>query len=92
MLKSIAEIREHLKRIILETNTDLNEGQDLSDDTTLAGKGAAIDSVALLETVLRIENEFGILLDDDSLMMQNFQTIDALAELIQSKLTALPKA
>jgi len=92
MLKSTAEIREHLKRIILETNTDLNEGQDLSDDTTLAGKGAAIDSVALLETVLRIENEFGILLDDDSLMMQNFQTIDALSELIQSKLTALPKA
>ncbi len=86
------EIKDTLKKIVLETNTDLQADQDLSEQTTLAGKGAAIDSVSLLETVLRIENEFGILLDDDSLNLKNFVTIDALADLIQSKLSPLTKA
>ena len=49
-------------------------------------EGLALDSVALLEFVVGIENEFGILLDDESLTRDHFESLSALSNLVKDKL------
>ena len=61
-LDTVDEIQSRLKQILLEASTDIVSSDGIADETPLAGKGAAIDSVSLLEVVLRIETEFGIIL------------------------------
>lgn len=90
MQETVSDIQAKLKSILMEASTDLVSGEAISETTALAGKGAALDSVALLEVVLRIEKEFGVILDDDSLRLEHFQTLNALAQLVHSK--RYPKA
>ena len=65
---------------------------EIDSGETLVGNGAALDSVALLEFVIGIENEFSILLDDVSLTLAHFESLGTLAEMIQSKIKQQPQS
>ena len=47
-----------------------------------------VDSVSLLELVVGIEEEFGILIDDDEFDLKHFETVAALAAFVRGKLAA----
>lgn len=44
-----------------------------------------IDSMGILEIVLFIEEHFQVVLDDEEMIPENFQTIPALADLVHRK-------
>ena len=58
-------------------------GLDL--DAELLDRGI-VDSMGILEIVLFIEERFKVVLDDEEMVPENFQTIPALAELVHRKL------
>jgi acyl carrier protein len=46
-----------------------------------------IDSLGLLTVISFVETQFGIVVDDDELSPENFETIGAIARLIERKRT-----
>ena len=57
---------------------------DISRDSALIESGI-IDSFGIVQVVAFIEKEYGINLTDEDLMVENFRSISALAELIIRK-------
>ena len=47
--------------------------------------GGIIDSMGVLEIVMHLESEFGILVEDDDMVAENFETINAIAAFANSK-------
>jgi acyl carrier protein len=44
-----------------------------------------LDSLGILEVVAFIENEFHIILNDDDLMPENFQSVESIAAFVQRR-------
>ncbi|MPZ76082.1 MAG: hypothetical protein GEU77_06120 [Deltaproteobacteria bacterium] len=47
-----------------------------------------IDSVMALRIVLAIEQEFAVTIDDEEIRPEHFKSLEALADLVQKKLSA----
>lgn len=54
---------------------------ELTDDYSLLDSGA-IDSIGLFEVVGFLERTFGVSLDDNDLVYENFQDLQAIARLV----------
>jgi acyl carrier protein len=82
----IGEIEERLKKVLLSRSTQPLNSEEIRPDLPLVGKGLGLDSVALLELVVGIEEEFGILLDDSALTVEHFESLSTLARYVQTVL------
>lgn len=58
----IDEIRQFVLDSLIEMNYSI---ADIDDDTTLGPAGADLESLALAELVVRVEDHFGVKFDDD---------------------------
>ena len=56
-------------------------------DTDLFDTGV-IDSLAFVELLLRLEQEFGVSVSVDDLEIDNFRTIERIAEFVEARATA----
>jgi acyl carrier protein len=63
----------------------------LSDEDRLLGNGI-LDSLAILDVVAFIEKEFSIMISDDELLPENFNSISSMAAFVQSKLEVTASA
>lgn len=57
---------------------------DLADDLSLLDSGI-IDSMGILDLVTFIEDEYGILVNDDELVRENFDSVMALNNFVAEK-------
>ena len=57
-------------------------------DTHLVGALPEFDSMAVVSLVTALEQQFGIMIDDDDLDGQTFATIGSLVDFVSSKLPA----
>lgn len=77
-------LEDRLKRMIVErlfmkiTPAQLDETQSLINDY-------GVDSVSLLELVVGLEDEFGLVIGDKEFKVANFESVSALAEFVRSK-------
>ena len=69
-----AKLVEIISTEILEPGADFNENTDLY--------GAGLDSMATMQLVIRIEQEFGVRLPANKITKQNFSSVSALARII----------
>lgn len=61
--------------------------EPVGSDTGLVGSGLSLDSVAVLELLVALENEFEIELGEDELSKSHaLATVGSLAALVESKL------
>jgi len=68
-----------VRRLFMKIDPDsIDAGKSLVDDY-------GVDSVSLLELVVGLEEEFGIKVEDQEFDVNNFRTIEALAEFVRSK-------
>jgi acyl carrier protein len=77
-----------LERVIktVAQSTGIGQGQPLAADTRLVGAGVSLDSAAILELLVGLENEFRIELNPEELLQKKaLRTLGALAEFIDSK-------
>lgn len=57
-------------------------------DTHLVGALPEFDSMAVVSLITALEEQLGIVIDDDDLDGQTFATVGALADFVSSKLAA----
>ena len=83
--------RQELRHYIIET---FLFGQDdgLADDSSFLEKGI-LDSTGVLELVAHLESSYGIKVNDDELLPDNLDSIDAICAFIDRKrMATMPAA
>lgn len=71
---------EKLKEIIM-TVLELSEDVELTEDTDLTTLG--LDSMTCVEVVVNLEEEFGITVEEEDLLVENMASIHCIKDLIQ---------
>jgi len=76
---SITDIERRLKQVLLERLGERVTAEEIQSETPLVRNGLGLDSVALLEFVVGIEEEFDLMLDDGALTIEHFRSLSSLA-------------
>jgi len=76
-------VRTHIKDFIWQ-HFPLARTRKIVDTDNLLEKGI-LDSLGILEVVMFIEHEFHIILNDDDLVSENFQSICSIAAFVQRR-------
>jgi acyl carrier protein len=79
-----AEIKPQLKRMIVERLFLDVEPHDIGDDAPLM-ETYDIDSVALFELVVGLEDEFGVVMEDVDFQIDTFKSVNSIAAFVQEK-------
>jgi acyl carrier protein len=78
------ELKERIKAMIVERLFLDVEPADIADDASLM-ETFGIDSVALFELVVGLEDEFGVAMDDADFQIDTFRTVNSIAAFVQDK-------
>ena len=78
------QTKDQLRNYILSELARDNYFTNLSDDDSLIDNGV-LDSVAIVQLLAFIENNFGTIIDDEDLIPENFENINSMCILIQRK-------
>ena len=67
---------DDIRQFVLDSLKDMNYSIDgIDDDTVLGPAGADVESIALAELVVRVEDQFGVQFDDDESDMLTSMTV-----------------
>ena len=77
-------IEDRLKRMIVQRLFLKLTPAEIAEDKSLLSE-YGVDSVSLLELVVGLEEEFGLVVGDDEFKVANFETVAALAEFVRGK-------
>jgi acyl carrier protein len=59
---------DEIRQFVLDSLTEMNYSiEDIDDDTVLGPAGADLESLALAELVVRVEDRFGVKFDEDEI-------------------------
>jgi acyl carrier protein len=81
----MSDVKETIRRYILETYLPGESADNLLDDTPLRTSGI-LDSLATLGVVSFVEKEFGIELEAHETGVEHFDRIEDLAALVAGKI------
>ena len=57
---------DEIRQFVFDSLTEMNYStEDIDDDTTLGPAGADLESLAMAELAVRVEDRFGVKFDDD---------------------------
>jgi acyl carrier protein len=76
--------QEQIQDLIIEDLNWTGAREELTDDYPLIEKHV-IDSLGMLKLISRLEETFGIHMDDDDLVPANFGTVSEIAALVEAK-------
>ncbi|MBL0712994.1 MAG: acyl carrier protein [Desulfosarcina sp.] len=81
MEKLIAELKEKIiEALVLEDVTP----EDIDPEAQLVGGDLGIDSIDVLELVMMVEKDYGLVIDNQEMGAKAFASLRALAEHIQT--------
>lgn len=83
MTKVISQVKETLQNYIKEST--FKEAELIRDDTLLFQEGF-FDSMGFVMLIDFIEEQFGVQTDDEDLVEENFESINAIIGFIERKL------
>ena len=84
---TLADIEAKVSRILVEQlGLEMDEADIKSDSSLLDDVG--LDSVALIRFAMGLENDFDIEIDDDDLVIDNFETTGRVARYVQGRMDA----
>ncbi len=83
----MSELKEELKaKLIEQLNLEDMEVSDIEDtDLLFDEEGLALDSIDALEIIVLLEKEYGIKIDDPKKGKDIMQSVQTLADFIESK-------
>ncbi len=77
-----SDLKQRVKRMIVDRlHLDLDPEQ-IDDQAPLFGEGLALDSVDVLELVVGVEKEFGVVIEDAEEGRRVFESIDSMVAYI----------
>ena len=74
-----------LRKFIKETFLNAKEVEDLGDDDSLLDSGI-VDSMGILQLVNYLESQFGVDVQDEEIVPENFETVTTIAKFVGTKL------
>ena len=78
-------IKDRIKSMMVERLFLNVAPREIEEDKSLIDH-YGVDSLNLLELVVGIEEEFGVVIDDSEFRVKNFETVNALADFVKSKM------
>lgn len=79
------EIESTIEKFIVNELIFGAEGTKLDPDQSLISSGV-IDSLAILRLITFIEETFGVVVDDEEVVAENFETVNVIKAFVQNKL------
>jgi acyl carrier protein len=84
---TLADIEAKVTGILVEQlGLEIDKSEIRSDASLLDDVG--LDSVALIRFAMGLENDFDIEIDDDDLVIENFETTGRVAQYVQGRMNA----
>jgi acyl carrier protein len=77
---------DDVKAVLVETLGLEDRAETLDANTQLLGSLPELDSMAVMELMLALEERFGITIDGDDVTADAFETLASLAALVDAKL------
>lgn len=77
------EIKQKIKQFIADKSPAVRQGS-LSDTDSLLDNNI-IDSMGFLDLVTFVESEFDIVVEDDELLTDNFESIESITNFVNAK-------
>ena len=77
-------IENQIKTYILENFLFSNNGHELPEDVSFLEEGI-VDSTGVLELVMFVEEAFGVTVEDEEIVPENFDSVGQLAEYVRRK-------
>jgi acyl carrier protein len=77
---------EGVKAVLVSVLGIEDRAATIDAGTPLLGSLPELDSMAVLELVAALEQQFGVTIDDDDVTAEVFETLGSLTELVDSKL------
>lgn len=77
------EVEQKVRQFILDSLLWHGSPSSLTSDYPLI-ENDVLDSMAIFETIAYLEDQFGIEVQDDDLVPENFETIAAIARLVST--------
>ena len=85
-MESTAELRENLKKLIVERLNLIDVvPADIGDEMPLFKTGLGLDSIDALELTLNVEKEYGVKVTNSEQALQAFQNVATLAGFIEAR-------
>lgn len=78
------DLKSHIKQMIVERLFLNVEPAKIADDAPLM-ETYGIDSVALFELVVGLEDEFGVVMEDVDFQIDTFRTVNSIAAFVEEK-------
>lgn len=86
--QDLSALKIQLKELLVSQLALVNiRPEDIADDTPLFGEGLGLDSLDAVEIVVMLQRHYGITMADSTLGRQVFQSINTLADYIQTHRT-----
>lgn len=80
--------QHHLLAILDDVLSLEGRAKDFSVDTALLGAIPELDSMAVVSLITALEEQFGIVVDDDEIDGATFATVGSLLDFVNGKLAA----
>ncbi|MBB3282025.1 acyl carrier protein [Roseateles chitinivorans] len=80
--------QHHLLAILDDVLSLEGRAKDFTVDTALLGAIPELDSMAVVSLITALEEQFGIVVDDDEIDGATFATVGALLDFVNGKLAA----
>jgi acyl carrier protein len=81
----VMQIEPHIRQYLAENFLFSDNGYELEDEASFLEEGV-VDSTGVLELVMFVEETFGIIVQDEEIVPQNFDSVSQLAAYIRRKL------
>ena len=82
------EVTKEVLRILDEVLSLNGRAASFTQDTPLLGAIPELDSMAVVTLITTLEEQFGLVVDDDDIDGATFATVGSLVEFVNSKLAA----
>jgi acyl carrier protein len=78
---------DKVRQFVLDSLTDMNYSvEGIDDDTTLGPAGADLESIALAELAVRVDDEFGVRFDDDEADQLAGMTVGEFSQTVSARI------
>ena len=83
-------IEHRVKQVIIRTLSLEVDAEEIDDEDTLFGGGLGLNSMATIEIIVGLEEEFGIEVPDEDLRVELFDSVRTMADYVRTALHKIP--
>ena len=85
-------IEHRVKQVIIRTLSLEVDAEEIDDEDALFGGGLGLNSMATIEIIVGLEEEFGIEVPDEELRVELFDSVQTMADYVRTALQKVPAA